>query len=156
MKATILSLLFLMNGYCLWAQSSTDRLTSLNEKKARLQKAVADLEDSIEQLNQQLLVVDDEINELTLGVSTEELHVKGVLNRKSNVRSSASAFSELVGTLQKGDTVTVINYQDGYYQVQQRGLKGYVSEGYFNMTSALKYYAIASEKHRKQKASLDE
>lgn len=63
---------------------------------------------------------------------------RGVVNSDSvNVRASASADSESIGSVDQGSSVTVTGFSDGWYAVTcQYGTKGYVRSDFINLTAA--------------------
>ena len=47
-----------------------------------------------------------------------------------NIRSDATTSSNVIGSVNTGDTLTAVGRSDGWYQVQYQGREGYISEDY--------------------------
>jgi uncharacterized protein YgiM (DUF1202 family) len=58
----------------------------------------------------------------------------GTLNAGVNMRSSASAIdsSNVIGTIEKGETVTILGVEGDFYLVDYNGTTGYVSKQYID------------------------
>ncbi|MGU8835614.1 N-acetylmuramoyl-L-alanine amidase [Clostridium perfringens] len=72
------------------------------------------------------------------GSTTESSKVKGVVTASVlNVRTGPSTSYDDIGSLNKGDTVTIVESVNGWYKIEYNGGFGYVSADYIDTNGAV-------------------
>ena len=95
--------------------------------------AIDAIERSIEESNHE----DNESNQKEKNIEALSSLIGTVTARKLNVRSTPDTSKSAIGVLYKGDTVSIISQESGWYKINYNGKIGYVSASYIKVEQSV-------------------
>jgi hypothetical protein len=160
MKNAILCLLMLVSIAAIAQDkhSIVSEETSNSIKIDKLQKAVVRIENEIQNKTDSLAILREEIKHLDnqeklskFKQETGEFSCLTTLRMKGDMQVSPNTWDETIAYFDKGDTINVTEFTNGYWKANKDEFVGYVSDIFLTQTEELKCIKSRFRKAKIQK-----